>query len=173
MDDDAAIAMGGNGDGQRDELTSLFVKFAGLVVGGAKRLISTDGVRAELHKLANSGAELFVVFIPIKHHERVSSPRVLSLRAALFRKYIAQERFMLEQPRFSADLLSCQFGCAFRTSRALWYVFWFAKTHGNRLVRRRRRGFPTGSSRKPGRICIHEEFVQRSGCSCWRQGDRI
>jgi hypothetical protein len=51
MEDNAAIAMSRDGDGQGYQLTRLLVQVAGFGIGGAWRLISTDGIGTKLCQL--------------------------------------------------------------------------------------------------------------------------
>jgi hypothetical protein len=87
---DAAIAVGRDGNGQRDQLASFLAQYAGLRIGGAERLIAANRVRREFHQLADSGADLLMVLVPGHHHgflpclaKRESRAIILSCHASM------------------------------------------------------------------------------------------
>jgi hypothetical protein len=147
MDDDATVAMRRDGNGQRDELSSLFVQLASLGVGGAQRLVSPDGVRAELCQLPASRPEFFVVLMPIKHHQHISWLRLESLRADPFDKHITQKHLRSRQLRISEGLLGANLTAHFGVL-ARYGMFCGSRKCAQIGEVGERRGISTGSTHK-------------------------
>jgi len=73
VDRDATVAARGDGDSQRDELADFFTEMGGFGVSAGEGLIAANRVGGELHEFGEFGADLFLVFVPVKHHGKFLS----------------------------------------------------------------------------------------------------